>query len=389
MADGFVQVAPDSSGKKIDTVELTASGQLVERQRVALGDASLAGNAAQIDEDGALRIAAPTLEESLRPAALDYNDPLGDRSLYDLLDATNPNFVPLGTAPAGIDSPGQRPASGSFPVVLAPEQSIDQTITAVWTPGASTVGANALTQNGAMLNVSAYRSVSFQFVVQTGVTATVQFEVSNDGSNWTPIFFTDSASYYFAVIATKPLTAGTYFFEGALKFVYFRARFTVAVYNGSITAITRLSIAPYSAQVLPIWSPGGAQLQAAVVQIGANNTVTGGVGGLLAVAGNIAAGNTPTGYPLQVAGVDASGKLRVPRVDTSGNLSVTPPDPRVTGVPVNPLLVVQPDQPDGVRELLNLILMELRALNANMQSINTPFMDDANGVAYDPTLFNQ
>jgi hypothetical protein len=41
MADGVVQVAPDASGKKIDTSELTrADASLVERQRVVLGDDS-------------------------------------------------------------------------------------------------------------------------------------------------------------------------------------------------------------------------------------------------------------------------------------------------------------------------------------------------------------
>ena len=39
MADGIVQVPPDSSGKKIDTTELVnASGATVERQRVAIPD---------------------------------------------------------------------------------------------------------------------------------------------------------------------------------------------------------------------------------------------------------------------------------------------------------------------------------------------------------------
>lgn len=38
MADGYVQVAPDSTGKKIDNAELTrADKTVVERQRVVLG----------------------------------------------------------------------------------------------------------------------------------------------------------------------------------------------------------------------------------------------------------------------------------------------------------------------------------------------------------------
>lgn len=39
MADGVVQVAPDSTGKRIDTAELArADGTLVERQRVVIAD---------------------------------------------------------------------------------------------------------------------------------------------------------------------------------------------------------------------------------------------------------------------------------------------------------------------------------------------------------------
>lgn len=38
MPDAFVQVQPDSSGKKVDTSELTVSSQTVERQRIVIAD---------------------------------------------------------------------------------------------------------------------------------------------------------------------------------------------------------------------------------------------------------------------------------------------------------------------------------------------------------------
>lgn len=41
MADGYVQVAADGAGKKVDNAELTRTdGTVVERQRVAIGDDS-------------------------------------------------------------------------------------------------------------------------------------------------------------------------------------------------------------------------------------------------------------------------------------------------------------------------------------------------------------
>ena len=39
MSDGYVQVAPDSTGKKIDNAELTRDdGTVIERQRIVLAD---------------------------------------------------------------------------------------------------------------------------------------------------------------------------------------------------------------------------------------------------------------------------------------------------------------------------------------------------------------
>lgn len=53
MVDGVVQVPPDSTGKKIDTSELTRNdGTLVERQRVTLGDAMNESSLGSVGVDG-------------------------------------------------------------------------------------------------------------------------------------------------------------------------------------------------------------------------------------------------------------------------------------------------------------------------------------------------
>lgn len=52
MSDSYVQVQPDSSGKKVDTSELTVNSLTVERQRVVLADdADEAGLAPVVDDE--------------------------------------------------------------------------------------------------------------------------------------------------------------------------------------------------------------------------------------------------------------------------------------------------------------------------------------------------
>ena len=65
MTDGVVQVPVDSTGKKIDTSELTrADGQVVERQRIVLSSDALAGALALV-RDGALHVEVRGINEAL------------------------------------------------------------------------------------------------------------------------------------------------------------------------------------------------------------------------------------------------------------------------------------------------------------------------------------
>lgn len=57
MTDSFVQVAPDSTGKKIDNTQLTQTGgSVVQRQRISLGDNANVNNFANVDSAGNLAI---------------------------------------------------------------------------------------------------------------------------------------------------------------------------------------------------------------------------------------------------------------------------------------------------------------------------------------------
>jgi len=53
---GWVQVPPDSTGKKVDTSELTVGPNTVERQRVVVGDPTTSANLAVVTAAGALRV---------------------------------------------------------------------------------------------------------------------------------------------------------------------------------------------------------------------------------------------------------------------------------------------------------------------------------------------
>lgn len=64
MADGIVQVLPDSTGKKVDTSELTrADGTVVERQRFVASDNSATTDYATAEVRGKkLQVGSPELQ---------------------------------------------------------------------------------------------------------------------------------------------------------------------------------------------------------------------------------------------------------------------------------------------------------------------------------------
>lgn len=72
--DSYVQGAPDSTGKKIDTSEVTqVGGALVERQRVVLADDSCASGLAPVTALDGLRVNANSGIQTLA-AAISMNN---------------------------------------------------------------------------------------------------------------------------------------------------------------------------------------------------------------------------------------------------------------------------------------------------------------------------
>src|SRR6266550_8164432 len=70
MADGFVQVAPDSTGKKIDNSEITVGANTVERQRVNIADPTSATRIASVTAANALNVDGSAVTQPVSAAGL-------------------------------------------------------------------------------------------------------------------------------------------------------------------------------------------------------------------------------------------------------------------------------------------------------------------------------
>ena len=314
------------------------------------------------------------------------------KSLYDLLDPTNPDNIPIKTAPAGIESPGQASAIASLPVTLSNENILDKYIVAKpLFPGS--LGANALApiENAGWLDCIQYRSIFFQVNTGAGVTVSLTFEGSNDGANAAAVFMLDLASPTTAPFNTFSQSAFTQrFLGGALQFRYFRARISTAIVgSGGISAFTMLRMAPF------------ATLPTATV-------ISAGLSGLLAVGGPISVGQAPAGSPVTIGGIDntvAAGLTRRVLTDIQGSVGVTTmvalsgaqaqmsnpvavTGPRVGFMqgqyaPVQIQETPNPPQDGSAAELLHQILLQLKVMNYYLKEMpwminqGIPFVDSA------------
>ena len=67
MSDGTVQLAPDGTGKKVDTSELVraSDGATVERQRIVAADDQFSANLARVFSDGSQLVRHQSAEDIL------------------------------------------------------------------------------------------------------------------------------------------------------------------------------------------------------------------------------------------------------------------------------------------------------------------------------------
>jgi hypothetical protein len=84
MSSGTIQVPPDSTGKKLDTSELTVGANLVERQNIVIADPVAAANVAHVTSGGALQVDATATTQPISVAEL----PLPTGASQDGTDGT-------------------------------------------------------------------------------------------------------------------------------------------------------------------------------------------------------------------------------------------------------------------------------------------------------------
>lgn len=210
-------------------------------------------------------------------------------------------------------------------------------------------------------DTTGYQSVSVQIL---GVWAgTVTFYVSNNGSDWISVagYAVGSGS----VMVTTASSNGMFSFPTAGR--YFKAQLT-AYTSGAPAAVAFLRSQP-----MPVLASASS---VNITQWGSVGTVHGGVAGMPAVGGNVAAGLAPTSNPVGVAGWDGA-RLRRPLTDINGAWATYEVAPPFTNSQERPY----ESQAQMVRELriLNRLICELPtvlALNSRMDDMDAQLRAD-------------
>jgi hypothetical protein len=196
VADGIVQVAPDSTGKKVDTSEITVGANTVERQRINIADPVTAANIAIVStsnadgDAGGMAMAAGAYNRV-------WNGSTWDRWYGDL---TNGGFVNV----KAIQAPS---ATGTIAALNG------------------SVTLNVLNNAGAAIDL------------RGTFTATVTFQGTVDGTNFFNLVATPVASAANVATVTTATAAGTWFVQCA-GCVQIRATAT-AYTSGTITVVAR------------------------------------------------------------------------------------------------------------------------------------------------------
>ena len=262
MADGIVQLAPDSTGKKVDTSEITVGANTVERQRIALADGTTAAGIAVVTN--AIPSGASQYGLVVRP--------------YPFSDGTSQVAIKAASTAAVAADP-------ALVVAVSPNNNVtiqgvqDTRVTGTITTAASTVSASSAQRNVGTVTISG---------TYAGVTFVI--EGSDDGSTFYPIQAINNSTGQ----AGSTWTPGTN---------------AAASYDFAIGGWVNIRVRATA------WTSGTANI-GIIQQAFAYDP---GVGAIC--QGIVAAGVAPVGNPVYMAGTDGS-LLRGFLLDTSGRAIV-------------------------------------------------------------------
>jgi hypothetical protein len=315
---------------------------------------------------------------------------IGEASLTQAMDQANNTPMNV-TFPGMTSTVGQQSTVTSLPVALATEQIQDKFIVGRAFQGAIPINT-VLTNDPSAPNTNGwidclqYRSVAFHIVqIQSATGGILTFEVSNDGVNIynNPVGFFDTQGVDSTTLGASASTslsttgAKTIVRVGNIAWRYFRIRVTTAVTgtpNLQAFVTLRMTASPYvnvpNANISDI---GGRTIPFTTVlspsnALGTTNNTT----AFLPIGGTDDSLVNPQiqGAPYPVASTNAAyvaGPFyRRNYVDFTGGVGAVGPDPRYAEdktYPVNVRLERTTAGQDSVQDLLQQILIELRANN--------------------------
>lgn len=296
MADSDVQVAPDSTGKLVDTASLTTGAGTVQRQRMILGDNTTAANYAVIDSSGRVAVVAVDSTGSGNITAQNSNPNSGAATAGSTVAMTGLNGK--GTVTIGVQ--------GTYTGALTPQVSID---------GSNWVALNLIVN----VNTGVYTATIASAAVgawQADIAGCANFRISaNAAVTGTATVTLEAAESTGMVALDAPIPAGTNVI-GALS-----ANQSVNVAQVSASAVSTSATGVQQVGVGYIVSTAIATAAAGVAKVGivgnTNATIDAAINTALPTNG-IAASNVPS----SVSGAALSVKT-LSAVATATNIKAT------------------------------------------------------------------
>lgn len=286
MADGIVQVAPDSTGKKVDTSELTVGANTVERQRIVIADDATAASFAyvgSVNTDGDAGHISLSAEAYLKA----WNGTGWDRVRM----ATTG-----GSAIAGYDGATYRTVKTATDGTLLINGVQDARTAGTITSATSVVGPVSVTN----------RNVVTFSIAGTYAGVTFVIEASDDGTNWYGLQSINNATG----VAAATWTPGTN---------------ASASYDAAVGGYSQVRVRATA------WTSGTANV-GVNAQVFAYDPVVGAI-----AQGPSASGTATLGNPVLMGGSDATNTRSI-LLDTSGRQIMVGAAASAAAVTGNPVL---------------------------------------------------